>query len=192
MSILRPSLLSGATSFFTPPKNKSTLNAALLLASIATGFLGLSEAAAVTINVSLSSSTSTSTTEFIRGSAGVNSPITIPHAPAVAYDAADQSDPGTTWNSIICPNNPSDPTQTLREVGLPLVDSNGNSGPYNFSAYVQDENFELSDDNPQPFTVSAPGTDGLPANPSQLMAQGWQAPSATEELYLVVQGLTAG
>jgi hypothetical protein len=193
MDSLQTKLFLADTSLIRLGQSKiTTAPRVAFLALLIIGFSFPNKVGAVStpaINVSLSNTTSTSTTEFIRGSDGLNSAITIPYAPGVSYDAADQIDSGTVWNSVICPNNPSDPGQTLRDANIPLVDSNGNAGSYNLFAAVQNSNFQLLNANPQPFMATGAGTDGLAANPSQLMSQGWQDPSTTEEILFILAGL---
>jgi hypothetical protein len=144
------------------------------------------------INVQLSRTTSTDAIVTT-----VNTPITIPYAPSVNYDAADTTDAGTTWNSLICPtvtsNNASGGNITfVTEQNLPLVNSLGAASPVTISSIQFTENNGKNDTIHNTGTVAGtfPGTDGLAANPLQLMNQSWFDNGTSESITFNLSGLT--
>lgn len=148
----------------------------------------VSAGALQTFDISMSSTTSSATTGSPSASQAVLPPFTIPDAPGQTYDAADTSDTGTVWNSIVCPNNPSDPGQTIRETA-DLVDSHGNASTVTMFVSIDNSEVGIADANPSPFSSNGAGTDGLAAAPSQLMSQGWQAPGGGDDIQLIFLGL---
>jgi hypothetical protein len=127
----------------------------------------------------------------------VNSPITIPVAPGQTYDAADTTDTGTTWNSLIAStltsNNLSGGNVTfVTEQNLPLVDSLGNASAVTISSIQFTEPTGKNDGIHQTgvVAVSNPGTDGLTNNPAGLMAQNWFDNGTGESMTFNLSGLT--
>jgi hypothetical protein len=127
----------------------------------------------------------------------VNTPITIPDAPSVNYDAADITDAGTTWNSLIAPtvtsNNTSGGNITFTtEQNLPLVNSLGAASSVTISSIQFTENTGKNDTIHQTGIVAGtdPGTDGLANNPSGLMAQSWFDNGTSESITFNLSGLT--
>src|ERR1700722_20027557 len=113
---------------------KSTWTMAMAVGAVGLGVGMVSHADGAAIDVQLANSQSSATTYPIVGAAGLasNSPLTIPDAPGQTYDAADTTDSGTIWNSLITPpnvkiNNTTGSTlTTVVSQNVPLVDSAGN------------------------------------------------------------------
>ncbi len=123
----------------------------------------------------------------------VNTPVTI------AGGAADLADSGLYWNSLMCPTvatantSGSQLTYTV-EQNLPLVDSLGNASSITISSIQFSENNNKTDTIHQTGMVSGtnPGSDGLSANPSQLVGQSWFDNGTSEYMIFNLSGLTAG
>jgi hypothetical protein len=140
------------------------------------------------------------------------STLTIPDAPEASptqtYDAADEADPGTTWNELLCPsagtsvNNTTGSTiTTIYQQNIPLVNSLGASTGVQLSLSFTEANGK--DDTVHNIGIaSSTGTDGLAANPvlntssnpstQGLMEQSWFDNGTTEEINFGLTGLIPG
>jgi hypothetical protein len=180
------------------PRRKAAVALAIALASA-----GLcASAGAAVINVQLSrtaggDTTGNSTNNGIFAETYTPTQVTIPVVGSQTYDAADTTDSGTTWNSLKVPaNKVSNSTggniTTVYQQNLPLVDSGGNS-----TSALLDVSF--TENNGKNDAISStglvagtnPGTDGLSANPSGLMAQSWYDNGTSEIITFALHSLPA-
>jgi hypothetical protein len=174
------------------PKGDTLRALALAVGAVGLG-LGVmaTRANASAIDVSLSRTTSAAdpvTTE--------NPVINIPDAPGVTYDAADTTDSGTTWNSLITPTvTHNDQTgsnlTSVVEQNLSLVDSHDNVSPIAISQILFTEGNGKNDTIHQTGIVAGtnPGLDGLSSNPALLMNQSWVTNGTAETITFSLTGL---
>jgi hypothetical protein len=146
------------------------------------------------INVQLSRTTGASQTIVTTE----NAPITIPYFTGTTYDAADTSDSGTYWNSLIAPTvtmantSGSQLTFTVAQ-NLSLVDSMNNPSSVEISSIQFSENNGKTDGiNQTGISTGNPGSDGLSANPTQLENQSWFDNGTSEYMIFNLSGLVAG
>jgi len=173
-------------------KTSWALSMAVGAVGIGVGLVGRADAAAVDVLLSrtVASSPSVITT--------LNPAVTIPDAPGVTYDAADVTDSGTIWNSLMAPNAGSaqndqtgSPITFPLEQNLPLVDSGGN--PTNISlASITFTEANGKNDTIHNQQNNSANTDLLPANPLPLMNQSWLSNSTSETINFNLTGLTPG
>jgi PEP-CTERM motif len=167
--------------------------------AVGVGIANFSHAAA--IDVQLSRNTITPTAYPVVGSAALvpagnsggfaASPLTIPAAPGVNYDAADTTDSGTQWNSLSIPQVTVSAT-TVEEQNVPLVDSNGNATSVQLAMSFVDPSLKTDEIHNEGVTTGTnPGIDGLSSNPTGLMNQSWQTNSTSESISFSLTGLPA-
>jgi hypothetical protein len=120
----------------------------------------------------------------------------VPYAPSATYDAADTADAGTIWNTLLSPpsslaKQTSGATNTVTfQTNLPLVDSTGASTGVKLAIEMTEPNNHSDGIHSSAVTGLGTGTDGLTANPKELMSQSWVSNSSSETIIFALTGLT--
>jgi PEP-CTERM motif-containing protein len=120
----------------------------------------------------------------------------IPYAPGATYDAADQSDSGTLWNTLLTPpssvtTNSSGAVFTVTfQQNIPLADSQGNATGVQLNLLFGEPN-NKSNGYHNSAIPGLPGTgsDGLTANPVGVINQSWSGGGSTDTLIFQLTGL---
>jgi hypothetical protein len=156
---------------------------ALAVASAAGALVGTAHQASASVVDVVLSRTLAGDTAGNTGNNGINavtytpSLLNIPDAPqpnppTVSYDAADMLDPGTLWNSLLCPatsvnNTTGSAITTIYQQNIPLVNSLGTSTADLLSvSFTENNNKNDTIHQTGMGNGTNPGTDGLAANPA--------------------------
>jgi hypothetical protein len=188
---------------------KNARNCGLLAVSAASAVAGMGIATRVradVVNVQLSNisdgdtniGTGTGSNEGVVPTTYTPTLTGIPYAPAAAYDSADTGNTGTLWNSLLAPGFESPAKQTsgstvtiTYQVNIPLADSSGVPTTASL-AYIAstDPNNHTDGIHNVGLTTAGTGTDGLTANPTELMSHSWETNATSEALIFQLTGLT--
>ncbi|HEY1686741.1 MAG TPA: PEP-CTERM sorting domain-containing protein [Tepidisphaeraceae bacterium] len=150
-------------------------------------------------------------TSYSNTSDGKPNQISIPAAPSVNYDAADENDTGTMWNVVQATsttptsNSTGNTVDVLYEQGIALKDSSGATTNVTMDVSEILPNGKADNIHASGSNGTTAGTDGLAPAPNgvndgitsgsshnELMGSEWITNSASEGLLFTLHGLTAG
>jgi hypothetical protein len=123
--------------------------------------------------------------------------MTIAPAAGVKYDAADTSDPGTQWNTLLAPppavikNDTGDVETITLQKDLPLMDSTGAATQVKLNVlYLESANKANGIHNAGLSNSASTGADGLEANPKELTRPSWVTGGSADQIEFQLTGLT--